>query len=143
MKSGIRPATFNFLGLTHYCGASRKGKFMVKVKTMAKRLTRSLKRVALWCRNNRHLPIWEQRKQLRMVLIGHYAYYGRRNNFMAITKFYTGLKGLWKKWLSRRGCYVTWKKLEKILQEYPLPRPRIVHGSLSRRAQMSLFGEII
>ena len=43
-QTGIKPATFNFLGLTHYCGTTRKGKFSVKVKTMASRLRRSLMR---------------------------------------------------------------------------------------------------
>ena len=33
-----RPETFDFLGFTHYCGKTRRNKFMVKRKTQAKRL---------------------------------------------------------------------------------------------------------
>ncbi len=33
-----RPETFDFLGFTHYCGKTKKNKFMVKRKTQAKRL---------------------------------------------------------------------------------------------------------
>jgi group II intron reverse transcriptase/maturase len=35
-KQGKRPATFDFLGLTHLCARSLKGKFTVHVRTMAK-----------------------------------------------------------------------------------------------------------
>jgi RNA-directed DNA polymerase len=143
LKSGSRPSTFNFLGLTHYCGASRKGKFMVKVKTMGKRLTRGLKRVALWCKRNRHQPVRKQRDQLRLILLGHYAYYGRRSNFPALAKFSRGVRNIWKKWLGYRGSYLSWEKMLEIEKRYPLPKPRLVQGSLSRRSQMPLFGEII
>ena len=42
---GGKPATFDFLGFTHLCKRSRNGKFMVHVRTMRKRLMRSIKRV--------------------------------------------------------------------------------------------------
>lgn len=42
-RSGIKSDTLNFLGLTHYAGISRNGKFIVKVKTMSKRLGRGSK----------------------------------------------------------------------------------------------------
>lgn len=144
-KTQIKPATFNFLGLTHYCGTTRKGKFMVKVKTMAKRLRRSIKRVTEWCRDHRHLPLLKQHKHLCSVLFGHYAYYGRRTNFLAISQFQRRIVRIWKKWLSRRGRHgcVTWKKLNATLRRHPLPKPRIVQGSLSSRSQIQLFGEFI
>src|SRR5262245_15286771 len=37
------PETFAFLGFTHYCGWTRDGRFIVKLKTQSKRLTRKLK----------------------------------------------------------------------------------------------------
>src|SRR5471030_1716588 len=40
LRTGSKPDTFDFLGLTHYCAKSRKGKMVVKVKTMTKRLRR-------------------------------------------------------------------------------------------------------
>jgi len=40
---GPKPATFDFLGFTHISKRSRKGKFAVHVRTMRKRLRRSLK----------------------------------------------------------------------------------------------------
>ena len=44
-----KPGTFDFLGLTHICARSRRGKFTVQVRTMRKRLRRSLTAVAEWC----------------------------------------------------------------------------------------------
>ena len=51
---------FTFLGFTHYWGRSRKGQWVVKRKTEAGRFTRALKKVAEWCRRNRHGPLKDQ-----------------------------------------------------------------------------------
>jgi len=144
-RTGTKPSTFNFLGFTHYCGTTRKGKFSVKVKTMAKRLRRSLTRVKALCRKQRHKDLGEQHRRLRMVLNGHYAYYGMNSNFRRLAQFFEGVRGLWKKWLSRRGRkgFVTWEKLEKILQKYPLPKPRMIQGTLGTRNQIPLYGECV
>jgi hypothetical protein len=40
-----KPATFDFLGLTHICARSRRGRFTIHVRTMRKRLHRSFKRI--------------------------------------------------------------------------------------------------
>ncbi len=142
LRSGKSAATFNFLGFTHYCSANLHGKFLVKVKTMAKRLRRAIKRVAVKCKNNRHKPLEEQFQQLRMSLLGHYAYYGRCNNDFALGQFYRQVEMLWQKWLSRRGrnSYVTWKTFNtKILVKYPLPKPRIYRGLKTSRSQLWLI----
>src|ERR1700737_593280 len=67
-----RPGTFDLLGFTHYWGLSRNGKWVVKRKTARDRLSRSLKRVAQWCRLHRHHPIEEQQQTpLAQKLRGH------------------------------------------------------------------------
>jgi group II intron reverse transcriptase/maturase len=143
-RSGNKPETFNFLGFTHYCGTTLNGKFSVKVKTMAKRQRRGLARVMKWCEENRHRLLDEQHQHLRTVLYGHYAYYGRRNNFLSLRKFYRSVERIWQKWLSRRGGgHVSWYKLRKILSKYPLPKPRIVQGLLKPRSQLNWFEEFI
>jgi hypothetical protein len=142
-KTGIKPETFNFLGFTHYCGTTRKGKFSVQVKTMAKRLVRGLKRVKVLCMKERHRDISKQHQRLRSVLSGHYAYYGRRSNSRSIAKFFEEVKALWKKWLSRRSNngYITWEKMEKLLEKYPLPPPRLAQGKSGIWSQIPLYGE--
>lgn len=127
---GKPPATFDFLGLTHIARRSQKGNFCVHVKTMRKRLKRSIKTATEWCRDHRHQSLEEQQKALNSKLRGHYQYYGRPTNFMTIKKFYRAVVCAWKKHLSRRsrGKAVTWDKMLKILVRYPLLLPRITHA---------------
>jgi hypothetical protein len=144
MRSGIKPITFNFLGFTHYCGTTLGGKFTVSVKTMSKRLRRGFTKVMDWCKKNLHAPIPKQQQRLRIVLYGHYAYYGRHTNIRSLRKFYRRVLSIWKKLLGRRGSGpVNWENLNKILERFPLPKPRIVQGKLSHRSQLNLFGEFI
>lgn len=42
-KGNRKPATFDFLGFTHYCGKSKQGKFRVKRKTSRKKVQGKLK----------------------------------------------------------------------------------------------------
>ena len=126
---GERPATFDFLGFTHVCARSRRGNFTVHVRTMRKRLKRSLKAVLLWCRRHRHEPVEKQCEALNRKLRGHYQYYGRPTNLQSLRRFYQVVHKTWKKWLNRRtrGRTLTWPIYEKLLNRYPLLHPRIAH----------------
>jgi RNA-directed DNA polymerase len=133
----IKTETFDFLGLTHKCARSRRGKFMVHVKTMKKRLRRSLHNVTEWCRVHRHDPVNKQQATLNAKLRGHYRYYGRPTNYHSLWQFYRGVRCVWKKWLDRRsrGNTLTWEAYKQLLQRYPLLRPRITRpwaGAASR-----------
>ena len=138
-----RLETFGFLGFTFYCGRSWDGRFVVKRKTMSKRLKRGLLRWAHWCRTNRHWKFQEQRERLRVVLQGHYQYYGLRANYQSLQLFYRGALRLWWKWLGRRdrSTHMTWKKFHEILQQNPLPAPRI--RPRPEGLQLLLYGEFI
>jgi len=128
-KEGKKPETFDFLGLTHICARSRKGKFTVHVRTMSKRLRRGLKAIAEWCQEHRHDAVSEQQKTLNAKLRGHYQYYGRPTNYRSLWQFYRNVRRIWRKWLSRRtrGRGMTWERFAAILQQYPLQLPRITH----------------
>jgi hypothetical protein len=129
-QQGKKPETFNFLGLTHICARSRRGKFTVHVKTIAKRLRRGLKAVADWCQQHRHDPVDEQQKTLNAKLRGHYQYYGRPTNYRRLWQFYRRVRRIWREWLSRRtrGRPLTWERFAEILRQYPLLRPWITHS---------------
>jgi len=62
--------TCEFLGFTHYWGRSQQGSWVVKRKTAAARFTRSLKRIAEWCREHRHSSVAWQHEQLVPKLRG-------------------------------------------------------------------------
>jgi group II intron reverse transcriptase/maturase len=123
-----KPGTFKFLGFTHYWARSRQGNWVVKQKTACDRITRALARIAQWCRENQHKPVRWQWQSLTQKLRGHYGYYGIPGNFEALDRFLQEVRRVWRKWLNRRSnrARVTWEHMEKLLERYPLPRPRIM-----------------
>jgi group II intron reverse transcriptase/maturase len=123
-------ATFDFMGFTHYWGKSRKGNWVIKRKTARKRFSRSLKRIAEWCRLHRHKPVELQHKMLCQKLQGHYAYFGITGNGRWIEKFRNGTQKLWRKWLHRRGGKnpMPWEKFEQLKRRYRFPPARVVHS---------------
>ena len=129
-RSDPRRETFNFLGFTHYWGLSRKGRWVIKRRTEKSRLSRSLKRVALWCKRNRHLALQVQFECLQKKLRGHYAYYGITGNMRSLENFQHQVRRVWKKWLNRRSRKrsMTWEKFMRVLERYPLSQPKIVHS---------------
>jgi RNA-directed DNA polymerase len=122
-----RPGTFDLLGFTHYWAMSRKGFWVVKRKTAADRFRRALKSIADWCRRCRHLLVREQWTALKRKLLGHFGYFGITGNFRALCSFRYRVCGMWRKWLSRRSqrARVSWEKMNRLLEHYPLPQPRI------------------
>jgi group II intron reverse transcriptase/maturase len=129
-QRGNKPATFDFLGFTHICARSQKGKFAVHVKTIRKRLRRGLKAIAAWCQEHRHDPVSEQQKTLNAKLRGHYQYYGLPTNYRSLWQFYRKVRRIWKEWLSRRtrGHKLSWARYNAILRQFPLLRSRITHA---------------
>lgn len=127
--NGKEQGTFDFLGFTHYMKYSRKGKACVGRKTIGKRMRRKLKEI------NTQLKEWRNKmkfsiicKKLRRVLSGYYNYYGFAGNTRAITKFHFIVVKLWFKWLNRRSQKrsFTWEEFNKMLERYPLVKPKIV-----------------
>jgi len=124
---GPKAGTFDFLGFTHICKRSRKGNFAVHVRTMRKRLRRSLKAVTAWCREHRHDPIVAQQEALNRKLRGHYQYYGRSTNQRSIVEFHAQVRRIWHKWLNRRSRQrsLKWSAFAQLLRRYPLVPPRL------------------
>ena len=127
---GARPATFDFLGFTHIAKRSRRGNFTVHVRTMNKRFRRSFHELREWCRTHRHDELSEQQKALNAKLNGHYQYYGRPSNLVALRRFYRLTRRTWKTMLSRRkrGKPLNWDRFAHILDRFPLVAPRITHA---------------
>ena len=123
--------TFDFLGFTHYWGKTRRGYWVIKRKTVGKRLRRFMKGIWTWCRENRHEPLEEQYRTLCAKLRGYYQYYGIRGNFKMLEVVFEYTECAWQYWLSRRSHkgHVNWQKFERSLrQKLPLPKPRIIHS---------------
>lgn len=126
--------SFDLLGFTHFWSKSLKGNWVVKRKTIASRLRRSLRRVSLWCRASRHRPVAEQHRYLCLVIRGHCGYFGITGNSGCLVQFREGVRRIWRKWLrrrsnsSRRRSRQDWWNL--LCTRYPLPSPRAIHSVL-------------
>jgi len=128
--AGGERTSFDLLGFTHFWGMSRKGNWVVMRKTMTARLSRTLKRISMWCSVNRHLPIKEQHTALSRKLRGHDAYYGITGNARALSLLRWLVRRIWQKWLNRRSwkTALTWARMNRLLGIFPLPPPRVVHS---------------
>ncbi len=126
-EPGMLPGSFDFLGFTHYWSRSKRGVWVVKRKTAGSRFHRAVKRIAVWCRLNRHLPIREQYRALARKLQGHFAYYGGViGNTRCQHRLRYEVMRLWRKWLSRRrrrGQW-PWERFNRLLKVLVLPWPR-------------------
>ncbi len=130
VKVDKRNGTFGFLGFTFYWAKVRKGYWVVKKKTIGKRLNRFVKGIWEWCRENRHDRLKDQFFDLCIKLRGYYQYYGVRGNFKALEVVYESAEKAWRFWLSRRSHKggISWSKFERIRASFPLPKPRIFHN---------------
>jgi group II intron reverse transcriptase/maturase len=126
---GRGPGTFDFLGFTHYWAVSRKGNSVVMVQTAKDRFSRTLRHLSLWCRKHCHDEVRVQHRVLVWKLRGHYAYFGITSNYAALARLLYEVRRIWRKWLSRRSqrSRLNWPQMERLLERYPLPQPRIVH----------------
>jgi RNA-directed DNA polymerase len=130
-RQNRRTNTFDFLGFTHYCDTSRKGKFIVCRKTSRKKFRMKCKQMNDWLRRIRNFKkAKEWWPVLQAKLRGHYQYYGVSGNMWSLQRFYSLTLRMTLKWLNRRSQRksFSWKRFEKYLDRYPLPRPKIVHN---------------
>lgn len=127
-KKGKRAQTLYFLGFTIYCSKARKGTFKIVAKTEKLRLNRAHKKIKELLKRVRHFAIKEQVKAINAVIRGLYQYYGIWGNVKALYQIYQYTRKCWKKTLSSRSQRgrITWGTYGKILEAYPLRRPKLV-----------------
>ena len=129
-KQGQRVGTFDFLGFTHFCDRTRKGKFKVGRVTDRKRFRVKIKEMNQWLKMIRNaLPAKQWWSILCAKLRGHLQYYGVSGNYCGINRFYLVTLRLVYKWLNRRSQKKSynWKSFLDYITRFPLPRPRIFH----------------
>ena len=123
-----KPETFDFLGFTHVCSETKKGRFSVLRKTMQKRLQAKLKDVYTRLRRSMHHPVPEQGKYLRSVILGHMRYYGVPGNRPSIAVFRKGVCWLWRKVLKCRSQKhrLNWDRMKRLIDRW-LPTVYVCH----------------
>ena len=133
-----KPETFDFLGFTHICGKTRKGKFLLLRQTMRKKMQRKLAELKKELRKRMHHSIQELGKWLRSVLVGHYRYYGVPCNLRLLGAFRYHLCNHWRSILRRRSQRnrITWKRMDRIAVSW-FPPPQICHPYPKERLRVT------
>lgn len=129
-RKNIKQETFDFLGFTFYFGKSRKGYYLVKVKTSGKRLNRKLKNVNEWARSIKNkITLNEIMKKAAAKIRGHVQYYGVSHNFNTTNVFVFKTKRILFKWLNRRSQRrsFNWEQFRKYLDRINFPEAKICH----------------
>jgi len=123
-----RPETFDFLGFTHLCGKSKKGRFWLRRITISKRMRAKLSEINEQLKRRRHRPIPEQGQWLASVVRGHLAYYAVPGNTDAVAAFRTQVGRHWFKALRRRSQRkrLNWTRMDLLTKRW-LPPARVIH----------------
>jgi RNA-directed DNA polymerase len=123
-----KPETFDFLGFTHICSETANGKFIVLRQTISKRMIAKLKVLKDELYRRLHWPIPKVGKWLRVVVLGHYRYYGLPGNSRKLDSFVYHLTCLWFKVLRRRSQRhkTNWDRMNRLAMRW-IPSPRICH----------------
>jgi RNA-directed DNA polymerase len=134
---GVKPATFNFLGFTHYIDQTRSGRFKLGCKTDRNKLTAKRKALNEWLKSARNrMPLQELWTILRAKLAGHFRYYGISGNFRSMARYRWEMLRLIMKWLNRRSQKKSfnWETFRRYVEKYPLPKPAIYHNFYDLKA---------
>jgi len=124
-----KPETFNFLGFTHICGKTRTaGRFIVKRKTIRKRLTAKLSELKEELRQRWHEPAATVGRWLRSVVQGYFNYHAVPGNMDSLNCFRSQVIWLWFRALRRRGQRhpITWAGFLRLVAAW-IPSAKILH----------------
>jgi len=123
-----KPETFNFLGFTHSCARTRKGKFVVLRQTMRKRWQAKLKAVKAELRCRMHTSVPEMGRYVRAVIMGHMHYYAVPMNAVSVSDFRIGVARIWRRVLKRRSqkSHMPWTRMQRYITRW-VPQTHVCH----------------
>ena len=127
-KRGVE--TFDFLGFTHICSVTMKGKFKLLRKTIGKRLSKKIQEYKCKIKRAMHQPLDNILQWLKRSLIGYYNYYAIHDNLDTLCQLrYFVLISLGKTLMRRsQKAYktVNWDYVFDKLAPL-IPFPKVVH----------------
>ena len=123
-----KPETIDFPGFMHYCTTTRRGRFRLGRKPVAKRVNRTLARIDEVLRKRWHHDIWEVGRWLGRVCEGWLNYFAVPGSSRFIRTFLHRLQRLWMRALRRRSqrARFGWRRLEH-MTEILWPRASLRH----------------
>lgn len=127
-RRGERAPMFTFLGLTHYCGMTRYGRFKVKRHTNVKRFRGKLREYTTWIRNARGaMPTGDLMRSAKARIQGHLNYFAITDNYKMCSSFHHWFTRITYKWLNRRSQRLSynWEEFNQMLETIKWPKVRI------------------
>jgi group II intron reverse transcriptase/maturase len=124
-----KPEVFNFLGFTHMCGKTRKtGRFIVKRRTIRKRLSAKLGELKEELRRRWHQPVADVGKWLKSVVQGYFNYHAVPGNMDSLNSFRAQVIWRWYRALRRRSQRdrMTWERFWPLVDRW-IPSAKILH----------------
>jgi RNA-directed DNA polymerase len=125
-----KPETFDFLGFTHCCAKTRHGRFVIRRRSVAKRLRATLQAVKAELTRRMHDPLVQQGQWLRSVVRGWFQYHAVPLNGEALNAFRTQIIRMWRHALRRRSQKGrrkwNWGRMQRLVQRW-IPPTRILH----------------
>ena len=138
-----RPETFDFLGFTHYCTKTRRGHFQLGRKPVAKRMSRTLKRIKEALRRRMHEKVEDTARWLGNVLDGWLNYFAVPTSYRFLQRFVLRLKRMWLSILRRRSQKdrSTWASIERLTARH-WPKLKIRHPWPTERMAVIASGGV-
>ena len=135
-----KPETFDFLGFTHYCSKTRRGRFQLGRKPVAKRMRRTLKRLKEELRRRMHHKDEATAEWLGKVVNGWLNYFAVPDSFRYLCRFVDRLKRLWLQSLRRRSQKdrFKWDRIESLVAIH-WPKLEIRHPWPNQRLAVSVY----
>ena len=136
-----KPETFDFLGMTHFCAKTLRGKFRVGRKPSRKRVRRTLRRIKEELRKRRHIGKHEVARWLARVINGWLNYYAVPGTSKALSRFFMAIRKLLLRTLRRRSQKdrTDWTALTR-LTGFHWPKPTIRHPWPDQRLTVNTQG---
>ena len=140
-RSQGKPETFEFLGMTHFCGKTRNGKFRLGRNPARKRVTRTLRRIKDELRKRMHLGKHEVARWLGRVINGWLNYFAVPGTSAALKAFVQAAKRLLLRTLRRRSQKdrTDWPAIDRLVGLH-WPRPIIRHPWPDKRLAVTTQG---
>ena len=126
-----RPETFDFLGFTHQCAATRAhGRFTIHRHSISKRIRAKLGDLKEKLAKRMHRPLGETGRWLASVVRGWLNFHAVPGNAEKLDQFIKQVKRLWLMTIRRRSqrgrSRWTWERFARLVDRY-FPKPRILH----------------
>lgn len=131
-RAGLgRCETFDFLGMKHICGKTRKNqRFVLWRRSSIKKMRRKLEELKVEFRRRRHDSTGETGRWIGSVVRGWLQYHAVPNNMCRLNQFVKEVSKLWLHQLRRRSqrgrASWPWSRMNRVLSKY-IPQPRILH----------------